>query len=139
MFLRSVHHYVVSLVILLTALPLGSAQADFFGEGDDDSGWTGEFAPEGYSPYQLKGQQSVQQLVVPMQPPLSMRVPVSPRPLLPPVVTPVVPPLTYPGYYSPLQFPSVTPYAPGLYTPDLGIYPGYLYPFNNNQYIAPLF
>ena len=137
MLLRSAFRYVVLLVILLAALPLGSALADFL--GDDDSGSTGKFAPEDYSPYRPESQRSAQQLVVPMQSPLSVRVPVSPRPLLPSVVTPMAPPLTYPSYYGPLQFPSVAPYAPGLYTPDLGVYPGYLYPFNNNQYIAPLF
>lgn len=140
MFLRSDHRYAILLAILLVALPLGGALADYHGEGSGDSGWMGEFPPDDYNPYLPESQRPAQQLMVPMQSPLPARAPVSPRLLPAPVVSPA-PAATYPGYYSPqvLPLPSVSPYAPGLYAPDPGLYPGYFYPFNNNQYIAPLF
>ncbi len=140
MFLQSCHRYAIFLSILLVALPTGGAPVDYQRKESGDSGWMGEFPPDDYNPYLPENQRPAQRLMAPVSSPLPARAPVSPRHLPAPVVSPA-PAATYPGYYSPqvLPLPPVSPYAPGLYAPDPGLYPGYFFPFNNNQYIAPLF
>jgi len=119
---------------------------EFYGDGGSASSWDGEFPPEDYNPYLPESSRPLQRVD---QLPLTTTYPPSPvfgmTPTVPQTapVAPVVP--TVPEYYNPqaVPMPSVNPYAPGyspgLYAPAQGLYPGYFYPYNNSQFMAPFF
>lgn len=139
---------------LLASVLLGTSVSvwatEFYGDSGNASSWDGEFPPEDYNPYLPESSRPLQRVD---QLPFTTTYPASPVFGMPPTtvpqaapvapVTPVAP--TVPEYYNPqaVPMPSVNPYAPGyspgLYSPAPSLYPGYFYPFNNSQFIAPYF
>ena len=138
---------VSAIAFAVVASSVGAAE--YFGDSRDTTGWVGEFPPEGYNPYLPESSRPVQRIdqLPPsgyLQSPVYGPAQVVPQtaPLAP--VSPVTP--TLPEYYNPqaVPAPGVNPYSPGyappgLYSPAPGLYPGYFYPFNNSQFIAPFF
>ncbi len=137
------------VLAILLATPIASVvAAEYFGDTGSASGWAGEFPPEGYNPYLPQSShpvQRIEQLPLGGYPPLpgygQSPVVSQPTPVTP--ISPVFP--APPEYYNPqaVPMPGGNPYspgyAPGLYSPAPGLYPGYFYPFNNSQFMAPFF
>ena len=129
---------IVSIVLLLLAPVVGASE--YYGDAPVPA-WHGEFPPEGYNPYLPNSRPPVQQMY---RPPFTgypqSPVPVQSVPQLMPRL-PASPVVTTPEYFSPqaIPLPPATPYSPGLYAPSPGLYPGYFYPFNNSQFVAPFF